>query len=305
MNIMNTMTSDYRLIDIHSHINFNAYKEDAEEVIHRSLEQGIGMFAVGSQSTTSRRAVEYAEKYDGIWAVIGLHPIHLFEQDVDESESGEELVRFKSRSESMDLDYYRELARNTEYVVGVGEIGLDYYHVPSGVDFDEFKMVQEQAFRDQIDLALELGLPVMVHSRDSADRDTDVHADIRSVLEDYVNAGKPVRGDIHCFSGGIQDLEKYLELGFYVSFTGNLTYKPRKSDLEKGETLQDVAKAVPLDRVLVETDAPYLSPVPHRGERNEPAYVQHVIGKLAELKGLPVDQVERQVRENVRQLFGV
>ncbi|MFH1047553.1 MAG: TatD family hydrolase [Patescibacteria group bacterium] len=296
---------DFRLIDVHSHINFSAYKDDATQVVQRSVERGIGMFAVGSQATTSQRAIEYAKKFAGVWAIIGLHPIHLFEQDIDESEAGEELVKFHSRTEVFSVEFYRQLAQSCDKVVGIGEIGLDYYHVPASIDPSEFRARQEQAFRAQIDLALELDVPVMVHSRNAPDGSTDIHADIRKILREYIDAGRPLRGDIHCFSGTVQDMQEYIALGFYVSFTGNLTYKPRQADIERGEILWDVARAAPLDRILVETDAPYLTPVPHRGERNEPAYVQYVCDKLAELKGLPSEQVERQVRENTRKLFRI
>ncbi len=293
------------LIDVHSHINFSAYKDDAEQVINRALEQGIGMFAVGSQSTTSRRAVEYAQKYDGVWAIVGLHPIHLFEQDVDESEAGENLVRFKSRAETVDEDIYGPMAGSSDKVVGIGEIGLDYYHVPDGVNWEEFKQLQVGAFKKQIDLAVELDLAIMIHSRNAPDESTDVHADIRSILKEYTDAGKQLRGNVHCFSGGVKDMEEYVDLGFHVSFTGNLTYKPRKVDIEKGESLHDVARSAPLERILVETDAPYLTPVPHRGERNEPAYVRHVAEKLAELKEMKPEDMERQLMKNTRELFRI
>lgn len=294
-----------RLIDVHCHINFSAYKDDADEVIRRSLEQGIGMFAVGSQSTTSRRAVEYADRYDGVWAIIGLHPIHLFEQDVDEVEEGGEDARFRSRAEAFDPDFYRALIRSSGKVVGIGECGLDYYHVPTGVDPDEFRRRQDAAFRAQIDLALEFDLPIMIHSRDAADGSTDVHGDIKAILTEYRDAGRAVKGDVHCFSGTAQDMRDYIDLGLYVSFTGNLTYKPRKADIEKGETLQDIARETQLDRILAETDAPYLTPVPHRGERNEPSFVRHVADKLAELKGIEKAEVYARLMENTRGLFRV
>jgi TatD DNase family protein len=292
------------LIDAHCHINFSAYKDDAPEVIRRSIEQGIGMFVVGSQAATSQRAVEYANRYEEIWAIIGLHPIHLFEQQIDETEAGGELAHFRSRAEKFTVDFYRQLARSTQKVIAIGECGLDYYHLPADVDRNEFCQRQETVFRALIELALELSVPVMIHSRDAADGSTNVHADIRAILKEYIDAGRPLKGNVHCFSGKIIDMQKYLELGMYISFTGNLTYKPRRIDLECGETLWDVAQATPLDRVLVETDAPYLSPVPHRGERNEPVYVKLVAEKLAEIKNLPIEKVERQIMENIHNLFG-
>lgn len=279
-----------RLIDAHSHINFNAYKDDAEQVIARAEAAGIGMLAVGSQITTSERAVEYAEKHERIWAVVGLHPTHLFEQYVDDDE-----ISYKSRNEAFDPERYGALAMGSRKVVGIGECGLDYYRAPEGVPHEEVRARQERTFRQHLDLASELGLPVMVHCRDA-------HDDLAAILESYAASGKKVRGDIHCFTGTWAEAERYLKLGFYISFTGIITFPPKRSG---GETLQDVVKKIPLERMLVETDAPYLAPVPYRGKRNEPAYVRHVAAKVAELKGLPVDEVERQTLKNTRELFSI
>lgn len=285
--------SGLRLIDAHCHVNFNAYKEDADDVIRRSLEQGVGMFAVGSQRSTSERAVAYADANDGVWAVIGLHPIHLHEHYVDEDE-----VQFRSREESFDRDAYARLARSSSKVVGIGECGLDYYHLPEGVDPEEMKERQRNAFREQIDLALDLDLPLMVHCRDA-------HDDVAAILEGYAADGRPVRGDIHCFTGTVDEARRYLALGLFISFTGIITFPPKRAEKERGETLQDVVAAVPLDRILVETDAPYLSPVPYRGKRNEPLYVTHVADKIAEIKGDAPDAVRRQTLSNTRSLFRI
>lgn len=282
-----------RLIDVHSHLNFNAYKDDADEVIGRSLNQGIGLFVVGSQSTTSAEAVKLADGYDGIWAIIGLHPIHLFEREVDEEE-----VEFKSRKEDFDPEYYRSLATGSSRVVGIGECGLDYFHKPDGVGDGEFRRVQEAAFRAQIDLALELDLPLMVHCRDA-------HSDVADMIEEYVGAGKEPRGNIHCFTGTVAEAERYVGLGFHISFTGIVTYPPRAADKAAGRSLDDVIRAVPMEKILVETDAPYLSPVPHRGKRNEPAFVEFVAGKIAEVKGVDEDEVARVTLQNTRRLFGI
>lgn len=286
--------SDMELIDAHNHVNFNAYKDDADNVIQRSLDAGVGMFAVGSQSSTSERAVAYAEKYDGVWAVIGLHPIHLFETDIDEAE-----VRFKSREESFDADFYRALAKSSTKVVAIGECGIDYYHVPDGLDMETFKSVQGDAFRSQIDLALELDLPVMVHCRDA-------HGDLADTLDEFRTAGKDVRGQIHCFTGTVAEAKRYLDIGMYISFTGIITFAPKKAEIEKGETLLDVVKAVPLDRIIVETDAPYLAPAPHRGKwPNQPEWVRHVAERVAELKGVPYEEVASATLENTKRLYGL
>jgi TatD DNase family protein len=282
-----------RLIDAHSHINFNAYKDDAPEVIARAEGQGIAMLAVGSQITTSERAVDYAEKHDRIWAVVGLHPTHLFDQHIDDDE-----ISYKSRNEEFDPARYGDLARGSKKVVAIGECGLDYYRMPPDIEPEKVKAKQAVTFRGHLDLALELELPVMVHCRDA-------HDDLADILEEYRRAGKKVRGDIHCFTGTWAEAERYLKLDFYISFTGVITYPPNAAQKAKSETLQDVVKKVPLERMLVETDAPYLAPVPYRGKRNEPAYVRHVAEKIAELKGIPLAEVERQTLKNTCDLFGI
>ncbi|HTM68811.1 MAG TPA: TatD family hydrolase [Candidatus Binatia bacterium] len=282
---------DLKRIDAHSHINFNAYKDDAEEVIRRAAEDGTGMLAVGSQITTSERAVEYAKMHDGIWAVVGLHPTHLYDHFVDEQE-----IHYKSRNETFDPEAYRALVKSSPKVVGIGECGLDYYRLPDGADHDAIKQKQHDTFREQLDLAHELDLPVMIHCRDA-------HGDVAAILEDYRDRGRPLRGDIHCFTGTWAEAERYLALGFYISFTGIVTFPPRKAEQEKGETLADVARRVPLDRLLIETDAPYLAPVPHRGERNEPAYVKHVGAFIAHAKGLETAEVEARTLQNTKDLF--
>ncbi len=282
-----------KLIDAHCHVNFGAYKLDAEDTIRRSLAQGVGLINVGSQRDTSARAVEMAAKYDGVWAVIGLHPIHLHEMEIDEQEE-----KFCSRAERFDADLYRQMAKNKK-VVAIGECGLDYYHVPPGMSVEALAEEQKRLFRTHIDLALELGLPLMLHCRDA-------HADMLAVIKEYAGAGKQVRGDVHCFTGTWAEAEQYLKLGLYISFTGIITYKPRAADLAAGkEILTDVVKKVPLDRLIVETDAPYLSPVPHRGKRNEPAYVEFVAKKVAEVKGLSFEKVAEATLENTKRLFGI
>ncbi|MFH2062620.1 MAG: TatD family hydrolase [bacterium] len=294
------------LIDAHCHVNFSAYRGEEDGVIARAAAEGIGLVAVGSQSTTSQRAVECAEQHENVWAVIGLHPLHLFEQEIDESEEeGGELAHFRSRAEEFDPDFYRALIDRTPKVVGIGECGLDYYHVPVEVDSNFFRSRQEEVFRQQIGLAFERGLALMVHTRNAPDGSTDIHGDIRRILKDFRVEGRLPRFDIHCFSGSIAEAEAYMELGAYLSFTGNVTFKPRKVSPDSDETLHDVIQAVPLDRLLVETDAPYLTPVPHRGERNEPAYVRFVADKVAELKGVAAEEVYRRTLQNTRDLFRI
>lgn len=224
--------------------------------------------------------------------MIGLHPIHLFETDVDEEE-----IKFKSREESFDVDRYRSLAKSSSKVVAIGECGIDYYHVPDGLDIEQFKSVQADAFRAQVRLALELDLPVMVHCRDA-------HKDLADILDEFDAEGAKVRGQIHCFTGTVAEAQRYLDLGMHISFTGIITFPPKKGDIEKGETLLDVVKAVPLDRIIVETDAPYLAPVPYRGKwPNQPEWVRHVAEKVAEVKSVSYEEVASATLENTKRLY--
>src|SRR5688572_16917504 len=208
---------DLRRIDAHAHVNFNAYKDDAEDVIRRANDDGTGMLVVGSQFSTSERAIDYAETHDAMWAVVGLHPSHLFSLHVDEAE-----VAYDSRQEAFDPATYRALAEKSKKVVGIGECGLDYYRIPESIDPAIAKERQESVFRQHLDLAHALTLPVMIHCRDA-------HADVCRILEEYRTEGRQIRGDVHCFTGTLAEADRYLNLGFYVSFTGIVTFPPKSA----------------------------------------------------------------------------
>lgn len=314
------------LIDYHAHVNFATFKNDADEVIKRAIDGGVFMILVGTQINTSRRAVEMAEQYEkGVWASIGLHPIHLEEGYIDESEEAV-ASRFKSRAEVFDPAAYRALARS-EKVVAVGECGLDYFHLASRHS-DQAKLVEESratqesrdpspslrsapddilaiqdrqnvTFRQHLDLADELDLPLILHCRGSKEDPTDAYRDQLAILREYVEHGKiKRRGSIHCFISTWEIAQQYLELGFHVGFTGVITF-PRT------EQYAEVVHNVPLERILVETDCPYLTPVPMRGRRNEPLYVRYVAEKVAEIKGLHKQEVEAQLWKNTINVFSI
>ncbi|MDD5251221.1 MAG: TatD family hydrolase [Patescibacteria group bacterium] len=286
------MSEPLRLIDAHCHVNFHAYAKDADEVIRRSLAKGIGVVNVGTQTATSAKAVELANRYDNVWAVIGQHPIHLFEQQAQDEE---EIIN--CRSEKFNPDYYRRLAKSSPKVVGLGECGLDYYHLPENLPRETVVAAQENLFRAHLDLALGLDLAVMIHCRDA-------HDETVRILEEYTAKGKHIRGDIHCFTGTWAEAERYLKLGLFVSFTGIVTYPQKKADREAGlEPLVSVAARIPLDRLIVETDAPYLSPAPHRGQRNEPANVEFVANAIAAARGLTPEELAQATLENTKRLF--
>ena len=291
-----------KLIDIHSHVNFNAFKDDADVVIQRALDADVWTILVGSQIDTSCRAVEYAEKYPaGIYVAVGLHPIHLTELYVDAKEIGAEGVPgFTSRVEQFSYEAYKQLAEHPK-TVAIGECGLDYYRVEGG---EETKKLQADTFRQQVALAREVKKPLMIHCRplnvielgeprpEGAGR--NAYEDLIQILKEE-NAQK-IGGDIHFFAGSWSIAKQFLDLGFYLSFTGVITF---------ARDYDEVLKNVPMDRIMVETDAPYVTPVPHRGKRNEPMYVEYVAKKIAEIKNLPEEEVFQQLVENTRRLFRI
>ncbi len=263
-----------------------------DEVIKRTLEKGVRMITVGTQSTTSKNGIEVAEKYDGVYTTIGLHPNHTCEQHFED-----EMEEIKTRCESFDVEYYRALAKHPK-VVAIGECGLDYYRIPPEVDRDALIVKQKEELHKQLSLADELNLPVVIHCRDA-------HADQLAMLKEFTDAGKLTRkGVIHCFTGTLAEACAYHAIGFLTSFTGIITFPPRKSE-GPISPLQSVVADCPLEMMILETDSPYLTPEPHRGERNEPWYVQFVAAKVAELKGISLEEVDRVTTQNAERLFGI
>lgn len=263
------------LIDTHSHINFNAYKKDAEEVIQRALDKNIWMIAVGAQYSTGRRALEYAEAYDGIYAAVGLHPTHIrgvFETGLW---SGNE-----RELEEFNRDNYKELLENPK-AVAVGEIGLDYY---DKTITDSAKVIQKEVFKKQLDLARDAGKPVIIHCRKA-------YNDLIEILEEY--SGK-INGVVHSFEGRKSQALKFLDMGFYLGFNGMITY---------ASGMENIIKEVSLERILLETDCPFLTPIPYRGQRNEPSYLSYIAEKIAEIKQIETDQVAEQTTKNAMDLF--
>lgn len=283
---------EFRLIDTHCHVHFQAYKDDSEEVIARALQAGVGMITIGTQQVTSRQAVECARAHEGVWAAVGLHPNHLHTMPIDE----EELSAADTRAEDFDMELYRALASDPK-VVGIGETGFDAYRLPEGVTFEQVMEKQEKVFRAHLDLCEELGKPVIVHCRDA-------HEHVTRIFKEYIAAGKlRARGVLHCFTGTPEEAERYTAMGFYISLSGIVTFPPRKTETENN--LNAVARSVPRDRLIVETDSPYLTPMPFRGKRNEPMHVQHVAAHVAHIWGVSAVEAEQQLRENTRRLFGV
>jgi TatD DNase family protein len=257
-------------IDSHCHIDGPEYDADRADVIARAREAGVTtMLNVGTgdpHSDAFSRAVELAEQHSEIFAAVGVHP--------------HDAKLFDDAAEQHLID----LIQKSKRVIAWGEIGLDYHYDHSPRD------VQREVFRRQLRRARELELPVVIHSREAND---DTIAIVRDELSGYERAGV-----LHCFGGSLAMAQQAVELGFFISFAGNLTFK-------KADVLRDVARQLPLDRLLVETDCPYLTPVPFRGRRNEPARVVETARCLAEIHGKELEEIGRITSENFVRLFGV
>ena len=272
------------LIDVHTHINFNAFREDGHEVVRRTLKAGVWMVLVGSQIDTSRRALEYARQYErGVYAAVGLHPIHLVEMEVDRDEmnAADGVPGFTTRKEEFDYRVYRDLTLDKK-VVAIGECGLDYYRLR---DTEEIKKKQAETFRKQVALAREVKKPLMIHCRNA-------YEDLLAILRE--ERANEIGGDIHFFAGDWEIAKQFLDLGFYLSFTGVITF---------ANQYDDTIKKVPLNRIMIETDAPYVAPVPHRGKRNEPLYVEEVARRIAAIKGIALEEAVHATSENALRLF--
>ena len=252
------------LADSHAHLEMNDFDRDRDEVIRRAENAGVDLIiTVGTTLDDCRKAVSIANKYKNVYAAIGIHPHEV--KDIDETT----------------YETLKKLAK-MDKVVAFGEIGLDFFRNLSPRD------VQIRRFGEQLELASEIGLPIIIHDRDA-------HQETLEMLGGW--KGKH-RGVVHCFSGNYKMAEKCLEMGFFISIPGAITFG-------KSEKLQDVIRHIPVTDILVETDAPYLTPHPNRGKRNEPAFVYYVAKKAAELRGEDFETFATVTAENVRHLYGI
>lgn len=249
-------------IDTHAHLNFEKFTDDLESVIDRAKKAGVEKIIVPSSNLeTSKKAIEIAEEYpSGLFAAVGLHPIHV-------------------KDESFDVDAFEKLIANKK-VVAIGETGLDYYYDKSNIE------LQKEVFRKHLILAGKFDKPLILHSRDAGE-------DVLSVL---MESRGELRGVMHCFSGDWQYAKIVLEMGLYISFTGLITFSKNYDTFE-------VIENAPLDRILIETDCPYMTPELYRGKRNEPAYVVEVAKKIAEIKKISLNEVAEQTSQNAIELF--
>jgi TatD DNase family protein len=254
------------LIDSHTHLYDPVYDSDREEVLVRAIDAGVrAAVSIGCDLESSRRAVELTDRNPMLYATIGVHPHE---------------VKHATEATWLELE---KLAAHKK-VVGYGEIGLDFYYLHSPAD------VQRKLFRRQIALARSLGLPIVVHSRDAGE-------DTLAILKE--EGADSVGGVLHCFTGDLETARAAIDMNFYISFSGVLTFP-------KAQDLREVARRLPLNRVMIETDCPYLTPVPHRGRRNEPAYVSLTANALADLHPVAEpDAVKKITAENTARLFHI
>ena len=270
------------MVDVHCHLNLHAFDNDYDEAANRALAAGVRIIVnTGTSIPSSKKAVELAHKYDNMYAIVGVHPHHADKAD----------RQFEDEIQKDWLENLKRLAKEKK-VIGIGETGLDYHYYESNGIVD--KKQQADAFRKQIELSIELDLPLQIHNRQAGE-------DIISTLKKYQTRFQDPPGMFHCFAGSREVLKKALDMGFYIGFDGNITYK----GIAPGEevSLSELAKATPIDRILVETDAPFLTPAPLRGKRNEPRNVIIVGEYLARMKGVSYDEFEKAIDNNVEKVF--
>lgn len=283
----------YRFIDTHAHLNLLAFAEDREAVLERMRVVDVAAINVGTKESTSALAVEIAKEADNCFAIVGLHPIQTTPRLHDSNELGEGAQPFTSKGEVFNKDLYRALAKH-EKVVGIGECGYDFWH-----NAPETFGIQEQAFIEQIELANELQLPLMIHTRnprpgEASPTGNDVYDDVYATLKQYAK----VPFNVHFYAGTLAQAYKFIELGGTISFTGVITFK-------KATEYVELVRELPLEKMHAETDCPYVAPVPYRGQRCEPQYVIEVYKKIAEIRGENEEVVRQQLLSNAQGFYSL
>jgi TatD DNase family protein len=277
------------LIDSHCHLHFPAYGTGVEAVYMRMRERNIAGITIGTNLTSSKEGIAYANAHDGVYATIGYHPEHLTSSYDDPHEARDE--------HPYSIEAFRELIGTSKKLVAIGETGLDFFRIDEGQDRKAAVETQERAFREHLALAHASHLPLVIHCRDALTR-------LAEIVQEEWTRGRRVKGVVHCYTGTWREAQPLLDLGLYLSFTGIITF-PIKKDADPEQHMHRVIERMPMDRLLVETDAPYLAPVPHRGTQNEPAYVEYVARTVATLRHTERDDVAAKTTENTMNLFSL
>ena len=277
-------------IDIHGHIQFAAYDADRDAVIRRARDAGIGIVTVGTDLESSRKAIHIAEQNEDMWVIVGLHPIYCGESHNDPQETGNTEAHVRPKQE-FDYEGFRTLAMHPK-VIAIGECGLDFFHSqPEDIVF------QREVFKQHIQLANEVDKPLMLHVRNSKIDPTrprlgNAYIESLKILKEHAK----VKADFHFFAGNPEEMKAIIDAGYYVSFTGVLSF---------AKNYDELIKTVPADRMMTETDCPYVAPVPYRGQRNEPSYVTEVVKAIARIRGEEEEVVAKQVIRNAQEFFGL
>lgn len=274
------------MIDAHCHLNFHKFDENFDQVIRDAKNVGVSQIInAGTSIPSSIKAVELAGKYENLYAIVGIHPHHADKTDKE----------FEGELQTDWLKKLEKLAKNCKKVIGIGEIGLDYFYYKSNGTVE--KKLQKEVFIKQVELAYKLNLPLQIHNRLAGE-------DVVSIIKTHKNLLKSdYPGMFHCFAGNLKVLKSVLDLGFYIGFDGNLTYQglaPKEDTF-----LSEVCKSTPLERIIVETDSPFLTPVPLRGSQNEPKNVILVAQKVAEIKKIPYEKVAEITSQNTKAIFNL
>ena len=280
-----------KYLDTHAHLNLPAFAADSEVVALRCLKEEVSVINVGTQEETSARAVELALTHEHLYAIMGLHPIQIAPRSEANTDAEKGGITRVPEAEVFNPDFYRQLYKSSNgKVVGIGECGFDYFHTTPGS-----YGVQEEAFIAQIELANELGLPLMIHTRgpkpgEASPTGRRVYADVYAVLKQYAR----VPFNVHFYAGTYEEAKQFFELGGTISFTGVITFAP---------VYEDIIKAVPLEFIHGETDCPYVAPVPYRGQRCEPWMVKEVYKKIATIRGEAEEVVRETLFANAKRLY--
>jgi TatD DNase family protein len=276
------------LIDSHCHLHFPAYAEDLDAVLARMRERNIFGITIGTALGNSKRGLGFAEAQPGIWATAGVHPEHFTSDFHDENEG--EVEKGEVSVEALEA-----IASASAKCVGIGETGLDFFRIDEGVDPVEARQKQEAAFRVHLEVARKLDLPLVLHCREALGR-------LAELFQEEQNAGRKYCAVVHSFTGTWDEAKPLLDLGLSIAVNGIATFPLRKTQHPE-EVIDRTIERIPLDRLLLETDAPYLAPAPHRGKRNEPAFVEEVAKHVAAVRKMGLEEVARQTVENTATLF--
>lgn len=276
-----------KLFDTHCHVHFPAFDEDRDAVLLRMKQRGVWGITVGTTIKTSKEAISFAETRDDIFATVGYHPEHLTSS-------------FHDECEGMDVEPYRterirELAASSSCVVAIGETGLDFFRIDDDRSRHQAQEIQKNALREHIRIADELNLPIILHCRDA-------FKELAEVVQEEQGKGLRAKGVVHCFTGTWEEAKPLLDLGLHLSFTGIITFPTRKSDNPE-RSVHRVIERMPLERICIETDAPWLTPIPFRGKRNEPAHVEYIAKEISRILGRSEDEIARVTTENALRLF--